>query len=1105
MSIKGVRPLYWQILFVTLAFALMVISSGRFVSNMLMTYLERDAENILTQTQVRIENELREPETLMIVLVKDVRHIIMEGGSADDVLDYFNEFSAELLKKEHGFIFDGFHGYFEALDNVLIPPPVWAIPAGYDPTDRPWYRTAVEAGGKIALTPIYQSTRSGKYQINFTCRIFDDEGKPLGVIAMDVLLDNITRFVSDTRLVEGGYGFLADEKFELVAHYEEAFVAKHMNEVSNGFRQIVDLMEQGNNFVKIEAPNFMGMHSIFYCERIENGWYLGLVTPRNVYYHDLRILMMFLSILGIVLMLTVNAILIRIDVTKSRLDKAFREQYVQLDLRLKQQSLMTSISRNFLSNEDMDVLTTKAFNIAGEFMEIDQILMYTASDSETSFVCKNEWINPQSGLPTRIGEVLSLNQMILDTVQRLKQEKKFHVTSDDPNVRKVIDPFRTSFFTYILSFVFVGDALFAVIDFSKGGKNSQWDQDHINMASYMTNILTGAWTKRSVELQLIAAKEAAEQSNHTKGVFLANMSHEIRTPMNAILGISEIQLQNASLLPDMEEALNQIYDSGNLLLNIINDILDFSKIEAGKMEIVPVKYDVPSLLNDTAQLNRLRYESNPIEFILDVDENTPLELYGDELRIKQILNNLLSNAFKYTTKGKVSLSVHAEPGKDEESVSFIFQVSDTGRGMTAEQVSRLFDAYSRFNLQANRTISGTGLGMNIVKRLIEMMNGAITVESETGEGTTITVHLPQKSVGPAVCGVEFVENLRNFRFRSMPISKKAQIIHEYMPYGSVLVVDDVVSNIYVIKGLLKPYGLKVDTTTSGTEAIEKIKGGAVYDIVFMDHMMPVMDGMRATKIIRGMGYTRTIIAFTANAIVGQSEIFLSNGFDGFISKPIDSRELDAALKTFIRDKQPREVIEAIRQEQHKIEQDTNDASEVKKYFILDAEKAIRVIEETYANLHASSDEAVDSYITSVHGMKSALANIGEIKLSATALSLERAGRERNFALIAEESPSFTNELRILIDKYKPVYDDKKTEISGDDTVFLKEKLAAITLACETFDITAARNALDDLRRKALPRSIQEVLDEISVHLLHSAFKQAAAAAAEVENAINKQD
>ncbi|MCL1931492.1 MAG: hypothetical protein FWF55_06720, partial [Treponema sp.] len=144
MSIKGVRPLYWQILFVTLAFALMVISSGRFVSNMLMTYLERDAENILTQTQVRIENELREPETLMIVLVKDVRHIIMEGGSADDVLDYFNEFSAELLKKEHGFIFDGFHGYFEALDNVLIPPPVWAIPAGYDPTDRPWYRTAVE-------------------------------------------------------------------------------------------------------------------------------------------------------------------------------------------------------------------------------------------------------------------------------------------------------------------------------------------------------------------------------------------------------------------------------------------------------------------------------------------------------------------------------------------------------------------------------------------------------------------------------------------------------------------------------------------------------------------------------------------------------------------------------------------------------------------------------------------------------------------------------------------------------------------------------------------------------------------------------------------------
>jgi CheY-like chemotaxis protein len=422
--------------------------------------------------------------------------------------------------------------------------------------------------------------------------------------------------------------------------------------------------------------------------------------------------------------------------------------------------------------------------------------------------------------------------------------------------------------------------------------------------------------------------------------------------------------------------------------------------------------------------------------------------------------------------------------------------------MKEDQIAKLFDAYSRFNMEANRTVAGTGLGMNIVKRIVEMMDGQISVESEIGKGSTITVHLPQKSVGPAVCGAEFVENLRNFRFRSMPISKKAQIVHEYMPYGSVLVVDDVVSNIYVIRGLLKPYGLRIETASSGIEAVEKIKNGNVYDIVFMDHMMPKMDGIEATKIIRGMGYTNTIIAFTANAIVGQSDIFLANGFDGFISKPIDSRELDAAVKSFIRDKQPHEVIEAMRREQRKIEiensdspaQEINDTSEIEKFFVSDAEKAIEVLEEVYSKLHASDIDAINSYITAVHGMKSALANIGETKLSGAALKLEQAGNERDFAVIAYETPTLTNALRVLIDKYKSAEKGETAEISGDDKVFLRDKLLEIKTACEAFDITAAKDALDDLRRKAWPHHINGSLDEISVHLLHSAFKKAAAIA-----------
>jgi len=269
--------------------------------------------------------------------------------------------------------------------------------------------------------------------------------------------------------------------------------------------------------------------------------------------------------------------------------------------------------------------------------------------------------------------------------------------------------------------------------------------------------------------------------------------------------------------------------------------------------------------------------------------------------------------------------------------------------------------------------------------------------------------------------------------------------------------------------------------------------------------MPKMDGIEATKVLREMGYMRPVVALTANAIVGQSDIFLANGFDGFISKPIDSRELDATLGRFIRDKQPREVIEAARLEQRKREtenkagsadpdKETKDASEIEKYFVLDAENAVEVMEEACEKLHASDDKAIVSFITTVHGMKSALSIIGETELSAAAHRLERAGDERNFAMITEEIPAFINALRVLIEKYKPVRNDEAVEMSGDDSVYLRDKLSVIKTACQTFDVTSAKNALDELRQKTWPRYVNEILDEISTHLLHSAFSKAAAAA-----------
>ena len=378
--------------------------------------------------------------------------------------------------------------------------------------------------------------------------------------------------------------------------------------------------------------------------------------------------------------------------------------------------------------------------------------------------------------------------------------------------------------------------------------------------------------EREMELKhrdqlLIEAVKAAEAANKAKSAFLSTMSHEIRTPMNAILGITEIQLQDETLDQDIREALSKIYTSGDLLLGIINDILDLSRIESGKLELSIDKYEIASLISDTAQLNMMRIGSKPIEFELHIDENTPANISGDELRVKQILNNILSNAFKYTASGTVKLSVSSDANNDNnEETTLVFIVADTGQGMTEEQVGKLFDEYSRFNMEANRATEGTGLGMSITRNLVRLMNGDISVKSEPGKGSTFTVRLPQGKIGADVLGNEMAENLRQFRTSSRAQMKRVQISREPMPYGNVLIVDDVETNIYVAKGLLAPYELKIESAASGLEAIGKIKKGREYGIIFMDHMMPQMDGVETTKIIRDLGYTQPIVALTANAV-----------------------------------------------------------------------------------------------------------------------------------------------------------------------------------------------------------------------------------------------
>jgi len=908
---RTINNIFTQMLIIIVAFAVMGTSSFFFASSIERRHLINDAEKAIAFKEKEITSSLLESETFLNGYSLTIRSMLLEGEEEKKIFSYMTALTGSLLKdQDHLMDLYNTQGYFHKLGGKYVSGRNWVPPDVYNPQDYPWYKSAMDAKGRIVISEPYREPMTNIEVFSFSRCLLDGDENVLGVISLEIDMRRIYRSVIAIDLTNSSYGILMNRRLEIMAHPEPFLIGEYLGNITSGAAQLAAKLERGENILQRRLKNYMHEDSIVFIIKIKYDWFLGIFIPVNEYNSSVTSMAAFLIVLGSVLAAALCFMMYRISL----------------------------------------------------------------------------------------------------------------------------------------------------------------------------------------------AKKISDMRTQQKSNFLATMSHEIRTPLNAILGMTEIQMQSNSHPPSTVEAFMKINNSGNLLLNIINDILDLSKIEAGKLELVPVKYEVSSLINDIVQLNHIRYESKPIEFKLEVDENIPSILLGDELRIKQILNNLLSNAFKYTDRGQVTLSISAEcVGRGGAVlVTLIFQVSDTGQGMSSDQVAKLFDEYTRFNLEANRTTEGAGLGMAITRNLVELMFGKITVKSAVGEGTTVNVRLPQKTAGAGISGIigkELADTLRQFRLGNTLTMKRSQIKHEYMPYGSVLIVDDVETNLYVAKGLMVPYGLKIDLATSGFEALDKIKEGSVYDIIFMDHMMPRMDGIETTKQLRERGYTRPIVALTANAIAGQAEVFMKSGFDGFISKPIDIRQLNVSLNRLIRDKQPVEVVEAAQREKAELDKKHKPAAnqpiddQLAGIFSRDAAKALSAIESVLKNNLRGEDD-IHMYVINVHAMKSALANIGESELSAYALKLEQAGREKDTGVMLSETRDFLENLQKVIDRIKPKEDDNKTEDTDESLAFLNEKLTVIKEACEAYDKKAAKNAINELRGKNWSHKIKELLNQLSEHLLHSEFDDA---------------
>ena len=617
------------------------------------------------------------------------------------------------------------------------------------------------------------------------------------------------------------------------------------------------------------------------------------------------------------------------------------------------------------------------------------------------------------------------------------------------------------------------------------------DQMAVGVLNYVDQV------KREQELQ--EDLRVAQKASETKSAFLSNVSHELRTPINAVLGMDEMILRE-SKEPEIVGYATDIQTAGRSLLGLVNDILDSSKLEAGKMDIIPVQYDLSSTINDLVNMISTKASDKDLEFVVDVKEEVPCMLYGDEIRIKQVILNILTNAVKYTNEGKVTLSVDFEK-VSEDAVDLLVHVKDTGIGIKEEDLSKLFQRFERIEEERNRNIEGTGLGMSIVNNLLALMDSHLDVDSVYGEGSDFSFRLRQQVVEWKAIG-SLTEMFERAKTRNV-------VYHErfHAPNARILVVDDTPMNITVIKGLLKQTKIQIDTADSGFEMLRLIKN-IKYDLIFLDHRMPQMDGIETLEKMREMSEHLNegvpVIALTANAISGVREKYLEAGFTDFMSKPVEGAKLEAMLEQYL----PKELLEYDTAEEPKAEEPVTESTHLSPLAgitSIDYEAAIRncgsedILMEVMTEFITVAPSKIASiegfwkernyknYTVLVHALKSSARLIGAMKLSNLAEQMETAGNfavdgdENSVVAIDESTPELLKLYRSYIDRLGPLVShqqggaDLRQEISKGE---LADAVGAMREFAEAFDFDSADDIMTMLSDYRIPEEYEQGMQEV---------------------------
>lgn len=597
-------------------------------------------------------------------------------------------------------------------------------------------------------------------------------------------------------------------------------------------------------------------------------------------------------------------------------------------------------------------------------------------------------------------------------------------------------------------------------------------------------------------------KQAAEIANESKSRFLAHMSHEIRTPINAVLGMDEMILRESRELPVREYALD-IQNAGRSLLALINDILDISKIDSGKLEIIPVEYDVSSMIHDTVNMIYQKAVSKDLAVEVLVDENLPSRLLGDDIRIRQILLNILNNAVKYTEHGSVTLSVGGE--KKEQKVVLHFEVKDTGIGIKEEDISKLFEEFTRMEEDRHRNIEGTGLGMSITVQLLNMMGSHLEVESTYGTGSAFSFDLEQGIIDDTPIG-RLSERIRQ---------QKQEYVYETTftaPDADILVVDDNAVNRKVFRNLLKDTKMRIDEADSGKECLTKVVHRK-YDLIFLDHMMPGMNGIETLKAFPeqegNQNLDTPVIALTANAVTGAKEMYLKSGFDDFFTKPIVYKKLEETFRKYLPAGKLIDsgIIKSQKQLQKGTKPETEEMEQKRKllgtipelnleyaYLYNKGPEELYTVIEDFVKMADADAMALDKfkkqllagdnlrqYRVKVHAMKTSAAIIGALTVSGIAKLLEYAARDEKPEVIEKIHPLFLEEWRALSEHLKEIciVPEDGQECVEPDEEFVIQQLELLTQAMEEYDVDTADEIIEKLSHFHYSQEKKEIYDKIA--------------------------